>query len=58
MGIGSYLRFFVGLLLSIEILRQVLFGEAVSQWAFYLSVAFIILTVLFVLEKAGAVPHV
>jgi len=35
-----------------------LFGEAVSQWAFYLSVAFIILTVLFVLEKAGAVPHV
>jgi hypothetical protein len=58
MGVGSYLRFFVGLLLSIEIIRLFLSGETVSQWAFYISVAFIILTVLFALEKAGAVPHV
>jgi len=47
MRIGSYLRFFVGLLLSIEIIKQVVTGKEVSSLALSLSVIYIVLSVLF-----------
>ncbi|MFC2143377.1 hypothetical protein ACFLQN_03185 [Candidatus Aenigmatarchaeota archaeon] len=58
MGFGSYLRFFVGLLISIEVLRHTLAGNGLSNYAFYLSIAFILLTFVFILEKAGVIPRV
>jgi len=45
--IGSILRFIVGLVLSAEIIRQVIFGTKVSDLALVLSIAFIFLSALY-----------
>ena len=46
-GIGSVLRFVVGLVLSAEIIRQVISGARVSDLALALSIAFIFLSILY-----------
>jgi hypothetical protein len=51
MGVFSYLRFVVGLLLSIEIIRQLLFGNQISLYATILASMFIALSVWFFVGK-------
>jgi hypothetical protein len=51
MGVGSWARFIVGLLLSVEIIREALFKEAVGQYALILSLVFVALTILFFAQK-------
>lgn len=47
MGVASYLRFFIGLALSIEVIREVILKESVSTLAVALSLLFIALSLLF-----------
>ena len=51
MGLGSWLRFFVGLLLSIEVLRGFLTGDGLSDYAVILAVLFFVLSIWFFVEK-------
>ncbi|MFH0832371.1 MAG: hypothetical protein V1900_01450 [Candidatus Aenigmatarchaeota archaeon] len=51
MGLGSYIRFAIGVLLSIEILRSWLFGNSIPMVAIYLSIIFLILTVAWLLFR-------
>jgi hypothetical protein len=51
MGVSSYLRFIVGLLLSVEIVRQLLIGNGISFYATILAVMFIALSVWFFVGK-------
>ena len=43
MALGSYIRFFLGIALSLEILRLWITGSAVSMIAIILSIVFLIL---------------
>ena len=45
--IGSYIRFGLGILLSAEVLRMVLFGQQISPLAFWLSVIYMISAALY-----------
>ena len=58
MGLGSYARFFVGLLLSAEIIREWLTGTEFTGQLLGLAVLFTILTLWLILELAGVVPRV
>ena len=58
MGLGSYLRFFVGLLLSIEVVREMIGGYEFSIYILVLATLFLILTMWFILERVGVVPRV
>ena len=49
--IGSYIRFFIGLALSIEVLRDVIMGVPLSEIAIILSATFIMLSVVFFIFK-------
>jgi len=51
MGIMSYLRFIVGLLLSIEVVRQLILGNGISFYATILAAIFIALSVWFFVGK-------
>jgi hypothetical protein len=51
MGIASYLRFIVGLLLSIEIVRQLILGKEISFYVTTLAAMFIALSVWFFVGK-------
>lgn len=44
MGFGSWIRFFLGIVLSIEILRNWFIGGSLSSFAIILSVVFLILS--------------
>ncbi|MBI4010513.1 MAG: hypothetical protein HY361_05025 [Candidatus Aenigmarchaeota archaeon] len=47
-GIGSIIRFAVGIVLSVEIIKTFLFGgKIISDLAFALSIAFIFLSALY-----------
>ena len=47
-GIGSIVRFGIGIILSVEIIRSTLFGDKViSDLALILSIAFILLSALY-----------
>jgi hypothetical protein len=43
-SIGSYARFIVGILLSLEVLRMQIFGELNSTIAFWLALLFVALS--------------
>jgi len=58
MGLGSWLRFIIGLLLSIEIIRQLLMGNELSGYATILAFLFVIFTIWFILERVGVLPHI
>ncbi len=49
--LGSYLRFFIGLALSIEIIRQLVIGNISSNVAIVLSLAYIALSALFFIGR-------
>ncbi|MBI5332339.1 MAG: hypothetical protein HZB65_02105 [Candidatus Aenigmarchaeota archaeon] len=51
MGIFSYLRFGIGLLLAIEIIRSALFDGVISSFAISLSIILIILGIWFFVGK-------
>jgi len=51
MGIASYLRFGIGIILSTEVIRQLLFGKEISSLATILSIAFLFLAAWFFVEK-------
>ncbi|MDI6720954.1 MAG: hypothetical protein QMD85_01095 [Candidatus Aenigmarchaeota archaeon] len=51
MGLGSYARFVVGLILSLEILRSWFFDRQVSLFAIILAIAFIVLAAAFFVRK-------
>jgi hypothetical protein len=50
MALGSYLRFFLGIILSLEVLRAIIFGSGLF-YAGILAVIYIILTVMFVIWR-------
>jgi hypothetical protein len=49
--IGSFIRFFIGLALSIEVLRDVIMGIPLSEIAIVLSAAFIALSIAFLVFR-------
>lgn len=49
--IGSFIRFFIGLALSIEVLRDVIMGIPLSEIAIALSAAFIVLSIAFLVFR-------
>lgn len=49
--IGSTIRFFAGLVLSIEIVRQFILGNELSGLATVLAILYILLAVWFFIEK-------
>lgn len=51
MGVFSYLRFIVGILLSIEIVRQLLLGNDLSFYATALASIFLALSIWFFVGK-------
>ncbi|MBI2173562.1 MAG: hypothetical protein HYT73_05170 [Candidatus Aenigmarchaeota archaeon] len=51
MGIGSYARFALGIILSLEIIRSFLTDGRVSSLALVLSVIFIIMALLFFVKR-------
>tara|TARA_Y100000310_G_scaffold296626_1_gene329013 strand:+ start:4224 stop:4388 length:165 start_codon:yes stop_codon:yes gene_type:complete len=51
MGIGSYLRFFVGLILSLVIIKDVITGGIISGSAITLSITFVLLSGWFFVSK-------
>ena len=51
MGAGSYARFVIGIVLSLEIIRSFFSDKQVSSLAIGLSVVFIILSVLFFVKR-------
>ena len=50
--VGSYARFFIGLFLSLEVIRQLIMGRSLSGLATMLAVLFILLSIMFFVEKA------
>lgn len=50
MVLGSYLRFFLGIILSLEVLRAIIFNSGLF-YAGILSVIYIILTIMFVIWR-------
>jgi len=51
MGLGSYVRFALGIILSLEIIRSFLADGRVSSLALVLSVIFIIMALLFFVKR-------
>jgi len=51
MGVASYLRFFIGLILSLVIIKDVIIGGVVSGFAVTLSITFIVLSIWFFVSK-------
>ncbi len=51
MGFTSWARFFLGLFLSIEVLRMYITGDALSIWALTLAVLFIIMSAWFFVAR-------
>lgn len=56
MGFGSYLRFFIGLFLAIEVIRQLILGNELSIYATVFAILFIALSVAWFIGRAGLVP--
>ena len=56
MGLGSYLRFFIGLFLAVEVIRQLLMGNEISTYATIFAVLFIALSVAWFVGRAGWIP--
>ena len=48
---GSLLRFIIGLLLAIEVVRQLVFGHELSIIATVLALAFLVLSALFFIVR-------
>ena len=53
MGFLSYARYFVGLLLAVEIVRIWFDGRQITATAMFLSIVFLFLAFSFVFEKVG-----
>jgi hypothetical protein len=51
MGLFSWLRFIVGIVLALEILRSAMFGGGISGLAIFLSIVFVLLALWFFVEK-------
>ena len=51
MGIGSYLRFFIGIVLAAETLRLWFAGESISLFMLGLAVSYILLSALWFVFK-------
>ena len=45
--IGSWARFIVGILLSVEVIRQIIMGDSASIFAVILAVIFLVLAVVY-----------
>jgi hypothetical protein len=56
MGVASYLRYIVGFVLSLEIIRLWLSNEPLSGFAITLSLVFVVLAFLFILKLVGITP--
>lgn len=51
-GIGSIIRFGIGIILSVEIIRSALFvNKIISDFALALSIAFILLSALYIVFR-------
>jgi len=55
MGLLSYARYFVGLLLALEIVRIWFDGRQLTTTAIFLSVAFLFLAFSFIFERMGII---
>lgn len=55
-GLKSYIRFAVALILSVDVLFNFISGKTVTELAAGVAAVFLLMSVLFVLKKAGLVP--
>ena len=51
MGLFSWIRFIIGIILSIEIIRAAIFGAGITVLAIALSIIFIIFTIFYIAQK-------
>ena len=55
-GLKSYIRFAVALIMAVDVLFNMALGKELSTLATGLSLVFLLMSVLFVLKKAGLIP--
>lgn len=51
MAVGSWLRYIVGILLSLDVLRSAFTGSQIQQTTIALSIVFLILAVLYLVKR-------
>jgi len=51
MGVFSWLRFIIGTVLSLEIIRSAIMGTGLSSLVIILAIVFVLLAVFFFIEK-------